>query len=657
MNQILHTIYIKHDTSFKSLTKRALAQILIKIIFLNRNKGIPRNKLKTQLNQFTGVQFHQNDIDSALNRLEVHEKRIYQKSGNFRIKPKYLKEIESAVNESNELHKNVINHWFSESSTFKTQEFGSKIIDDWFKKMLIEFFKEYSYDWINDLRIKKTNGKKKKPNVQKLLRVSFDQTQIQTEDHQWLQDQFMGFLQSERKQDDDLLWIYGSSMFSSALLTARNYADEISMDIFRDSNFILDTNVLMILGLEGYEKSEAFKTLEEAFNSLDIQPGYFHSSKLEYQRAIGPKHDATISALRKFDFNVISDTDCPFIKTALKRMCRTEEDFNRFFRAINQPPEEFYQSMELKHFDHSDLLVAIEEGENDNEVTSAINKVYNSRTNRNKRDKPLRHDAGLIAGAQYLKKERNTWVVTRDFALREYAFETSVRDENPIAIGLDSLIQMLAIENGGSTVSSTDFAPLFGKLVSHSIMPNKDLFTMEDLYFIEKSHIEIDKLPNRKAIEIAKYVNKLRLRGMPDEDIVLEIQRSFQSGVTELSTIVDTLKSDKSRLEKSGRQVDSELKNIKQGLIASEIENREYKLKAEIRSNWYKLIAIPIILSVLIYFVLKLNPEISKHISLLVSVATEIISTLCIAIFSKWKLKVSEIDREKISKEINQKYK
>ena len=73
---------------------------------------------------------------------------------------------------------------------------------------------------------------------------------LNEEDKKWLKEQFVKFIDSDDAEDNLLFWYYGISMFSSRLITARNYADGITIDMFRDSKFILDTNILMILDLE-----------------------------------------------------------------------------------------------------------------------------------------------------------------------------------------------------------------------------------------------------------------------------------------------------------------------------------------------------------------------------------------------------------------------
>ena len=657
MKDILHSVYIKHDTSFKSLSKRALAQIILKIVYLSGQQGIPTNKLQQSLLKHTGVKFQVGDIDESLARLRNPDNKINTKSGRHFIKESYRESIGKAVKESENLHDDVVKHWFGKSQTYKETE-GIDILKNWILKLLVDFFQEYSYDWINDLRSKQ-NGKKKSPNLSVLIDKSFSKTKIVVDDFEWLKKQFVQFIESERKEDTDLLWIYGSSMFSATLLTARNYADDFGLEIFKNSDFILDTNILMILELEGFEHNYAIKMMEETFKKLNVSTKYFYISKLEYNRAIGPKRDATLAAVDKYDMAVIMESDCPFIQTALRRQCRTIEDFELFFDQIIDPPKTFGKDLILECDDYAELKQAVEMGEADDEIKSDIDKIYRRRTNHDKREKPKQHDSGLIAGAEFKKKSKKCWILTRDGTLRELAFDRTVRDENPIAIGLDSLIQMLAINSGGSELSSTEFAPLFGKLVRSSLVPEKSTFQMEDLFFIEKTRIQISELSNEQIVEIAKKVNKLRLQGVSDDDIALEIQRYFQTSVLISEDELLNLKGDKLQLTKEKERVEQESENLESTLKQKEFDEAIKRLKWKVGLSWLKIIAIPILISLSTIIIIKITPlneTIDSNLIVIVTgVLTELIASLVIIRFGKYKLSISDEDKSEVEKKVRAK--
>lgn len=605
MIDVLNSVLIKHDSNFKSLTKIALSQILLKIIYESKSKGINSKSLKANLESYIGISFNMADIESALNHLKL-EKKINPKENRYFISEVYRGVIDKSVNESEDLHKNVIEYWFSQSETYKD---GSKKdnIFKWFNKLIISFFKEYRYDWINDLKNKKTYGKRKSFNIDKILSSCFLNIEIVEDDKEWLKDQFVKFVESSRLEDNELLWGYGSSMFSATLLTALNYADDFSVDIFKDSTFILDTNILMTIGLEGHELNFAFKPIENVFQSLNIHPIYFYITKEEYRRAISRKKQATFNVLDTFGYEVLKETECGIIATAIKRHCKTKEDFETFFEEIENVPNKIFSSVDIKLEDFLELHNAIEVGCFDGDTQDRINAISAYRTGHNKSKNVLEHDAGLIQGALYIKKIRKTWILTKDSVIREYANENTVRNDNPIAIGLDSFIQMMAIKNGNIENSSVNFAPLFAKIVQFSLLPEKNMFKVEDLEFILDTKIEIQKLRNVDIIEVAKEVNKLRINNKPDDDVALEVRRYFQSKKSDYETERVQIETKNFELQEKDKRDSKVRQNLSDELFNTKYNQNRDIAKKVINNNRWKFIGIPIAILIILLLAYVFN--------------------------------------------------
>ncbi len=650
MENILHSVYLKYDTSQKSLTKQALAQIILKIIYQYGGQGIKTQKIRRQLQILLGVKFDTNDIDAALTRLKNVDKKIHVKNGNYFIHATYKDTIASAVEESTMLHEKVIKKWFGKSEIFLSDY---NKIENWFKNLLIDFFKDYSNDWIRDLKPSNNSGKKNRPNVDTIIDKRLIHSKIDQTERKWLKDQFIDFLESNEKDDNDLLWIYGSSMFSATLLTARNFADEFSLEIFKNADFILDTNVLMILELEGFEKNYALKTIEECFSKLQITPKYFRISQEEYLRTIGPKRDSTLAALEKYEFDVIQELDCAFVQTAIIRQCKTITDFNQFFIEVADIPAYFHENILLHCEDYSELDSAIVQGENDEKLKQKINEIYRKRANKDKRDRPKQHDAGLFRGVEFLNKTKKTLILTRDSVLRELACENTIRDNYPLAIGLDSLIQMMAINSGGTEIESSNFAPLFGRLVRASLFPEKETFKPEDLEFILKTRIQISELPKSKVLAIAKAVNSLRMKGVPDEDIVLEIQRAFNITVSGYTNEIDELKSQKQLEKDKLSRTEQEKVNLENELLKDKYKIELQKLKNKVFLNWAKFVGIILFLGALVFAILYLLNKTNELEKIIVSLAISLLGSSLISLVGlKFKLIITKQDKRDLESKV-----
>ncbi len=57
MVDVLNSVLIKHDTNFKSLTKIALSQVILKIIYENTKQGIMIKAIRSKIDEYTGTTF------------------------------------------------------------------------------------------------------------------------------------------------------------------------------------------------------------------------------------------------------------------------------------------------------------------------------------------------------------------------------------------------------------------------------------------------------------------------------------------------------------------------------------------------------------------------------------------------------------------------
>lgn len=192
MIDVINSVFIKHDSSFKSLTKIALSQIILKIIYENKSRGAMIKTIKSKIENYIGVPFNYRDIEFALDHLR-NENKVNKKSNKYFILESYKSELDSCVRESEILHKDVINYWFSKCETYISEN-GENKIYKWFNKLMVNFFKEYRYDWINDLKNRRFTGKRSTLNIEKILTNCFEKVKIEDQDKEWLKKQFSNFL-------------------------------------------------------------------------------------------------------------------------------------------------------------------------------------------------------------------------------------------------------------------------------------------------------------------------------------------------------------------------------------------------------------------------------------------------------------------------------
>jgi hypothetical protein len=533
MKKILLTMYLRVDSSSKSLTKRALAQLILKIIY-SLNSPPTQIEIANELSGILETTISSEKIAVALELL-LNEKKIYESKRRYSIDQYKQKKIEAAYNEFNNRQNRIIDKFFNKVSSQRN------FVLQWFEDVTIEFFREYSSEWISDLCLT-TNGavKGKHQGIQAILDKATDSNNnLDAKDKDWLKKQYFKFIQSNDPDVSSILWDYGTSCFSSSLIIANISVDPISVDEFKGSKCILDTNILIDLDLEGSEFKESFKSMENIFIKLSISPEYFSITRDEFIKSLQYKKETILRIINNYSQEVISEIDDPFIKTALQRGCVTTEDFELFFDQLLYIPKYLSELLEIKQLGSVELDNAIEKGQKDEKLKERINNVYKSKRHRDKGKDRLQHDAGLITGAEFIRNQEKCFIFSRDSSVKEVALEKPLRNEMPIAISLDTLINVLAIDNGGTDIDPTNYAPLFASIIKLALIPEHDVFKVEDLSRMLDVQSQIADLPSDKIIDIAKELHHNQVIGVPEEEISLQLTRSFQSAKLELKSDLD----------------------------------------------------------------------------------------------------------------------
>ncbi|MBK7568636.1 MAG: hypothetical protein IPI31_12520 [Bacteroidetes bacterium] len=522
MKKGLQTIYLRVDSASKSLTKRALSQLLLKIIY---SFSTPPTKelVVNELYSILGTKIKSDKIDTAIELL-LNESKVTEKSGTYILSQAKKEKIEIAIAEFENRQKRIIEKYFNPIST------PHNFISQWFEEVTIEFFNEYSSEWVSDLCLS-TNGavKNKHQGIKVILDlVTGANKNVLEKDKEWLKKQYIKFLQSNDSDVTSILWDYGTSRFSSSLIIANTSADPITIEEFTNSKCILDTNILMYLDLERGRFAESFKSMENIFINLNIAPVYFYITRDEFTRTMDHKRKDIIKVVENFSREVAEATRDPFLQTAIHRGCEKVEDYEEFFNQLMDIPSIFSELLEIKVHDSESIDIAISGGQKNEKLKDRINKVYKKKYHFNKRKNALLHDAGLISGAEFVRKVEKCFILSRDTSINEVALENPVINEMPIAIGLNTLINLLAIDNGGTDIDPTNCAPLFASIIKLALIPERDVFKPEDLSRMLDIETQIGNLPSEEIIDIAKEFHHNTITGVSEEETSLQVNRRFQ---------------------------------------------------------------------------------------------------------------------------------
>lgn len=597
----LLALYLKYDTDFNTISTIALYELIVKILYFS-NKPVSIKELKSKVESIIGGELDPQSYHSIACR--VLRSCAHMSHDKYQLNADKRNEINSTIDESVMLHHRVLDTYFS----------GTDInVEDrmlWFQEIMVLFFDAYNFQWIHNTTTK-TQRSANFQQLDEIAEASFREFNFEDKDKSWLCTQFKKFVYESNPDADKLFAQYGLSSFSARLINAKNFANKINIEQFKDATFILDTNILMILDLESHTLNRSIAKLESILASLNIKLNYLYTTQEEYRGAMGGKRGELKHVFEEYNDALLRQSDCPFIKTAIHRQCRTTEDINRMFDGLESVPSKFSSLIDIDLIDNEDVDRAVQQGREDTKIKDIINTIYKSYKGYDKREPALLHDAGIIAATQYLRKTGKYIILTNDNILKRYSIENPIRDEIGIAIGLDVLISLLVVSGGGTNMDPTDFAPLFKNIVRMSLHPSQDAFRVEDLSFILGVNLEIQKMPNDKVVALAKSVNQQMCAGVPSHDIALYLRREIEAERLQQISQQQNDNREKDILKQEVKDVREELSSVRQ-TNSIEKDSMERTIIWQWRIIYMFLV---ILLCICEYFIIKNEPTMTKILS------------------------------------------
>lgn len=586
MDKTLKTLHLRLDSTSKSLTKNALSQLIIKILFKDdKSKSI--NEIQSELKIIFKTDISLERIEFSLSKL-VELDEISLKSKLYKLSRSNRRILGKRYEETKQRLDRIIKKHFEPYHSEKSQ------IIEWFSDATIEFFKSYSLEWVSDLSYTKSEKlKTKKEDIFKHIeRRTKNNKNIDKQD---VSDLIKKFIESiVNKKDADLdahLWEYGTSAFAANLLQSSIGADMISLSAFSNSKCILDTNVLINISLDASEYHQAFKKLDKIFTKLNLTTGYYKITENEYVNTISHLNSEVIRSVSKFDFSVIKETDNDFIQSAIIRQCHLPEHFQSFCTQISFPPKFIDERQELIVFnDDLKLDAEIEKAQNDEIRKGKLNQIYKKVTGKDKKIAALNHDIGLIAGTEYLRRNEKAFIISQEVSINKYSHSKPHIENLPLSIKLETLINMLAIDNGGTDVNPNDFSNLFADMIRFNLQPKAETFEIADLSRLLDMEIQIEQLPTEEVINLANKVHTDISNGLNDDEISLNLNREFQDIKLKF---VDDYTTAKEELGYEKREKE------KHKLYASKTE---IALRKRIKSEEYKRYDREVLISRIIWF-------------------------------------------------------
>lgn len=537
MDEILKSIYLKLNSNTRTLTKSAISQILVKIIY-SENRSMRKLEIVDAYKKLTNRKnIDQDMLGEVLDSLCANSE-IQKHGPEYSLSSNKRRKIAQACQESQQCIEYILDHYFSGLNTDKD------ILHSWLIDVTIRFFSLYADEWISDL-VKPQNALTHSENSirETIKKRTINYSGIDKSDVERLPILFYNCITTREAHVESFLWEYGTSSFSAKLISNIAGVDNLTLESFKNSKCILDTNVLMFIALESSHFHKAFESLEKVFESLGVTVGALYITKKEYQDTIYSQAKATKRNLEKLGYELTALPNDDFTQSAISLGCRKEEDFDDFFDHIKDIPSYIFDHVSIIDFDYSsELKEHIETSQADKNKLEKLNAIYKDATGHEKRTNALRHDVGLLAGAEYLRKDEKFFILSEEVSINNYSKNKGIINNLPLAIRVETLINVLALNHGGTDFEASDYVSLFASIIRNGLQPKSETFKQEELYRMYLMNEEIAELPAERTKEIVFDIHHKMLKGVSEDELKRDLANQITKGKLCVSDELEEIK-------------------------------------------------------------------------------------------------------------------
>lgn len=608
MIDTLNSIYLRLDVNMQYLASKAIAQIIVKIVYSNSDGSMTVGEIKKELAKLNeGNRFDDAEIDAIITDLE--DKELRQRNGRYYLSTSRRDKIRKSLEESEERQNAILNKYFSGLNS------GRDVLKKWLSVITQTFFETYSNEWISDLNAHTNHILQSADSIRlQVTRRTESIKDIDKDDKKELPGRFFNFVNSRDTDVDDFLWGYGTSSFASKLIRNKYGVDKLTMETFKDSVCILDTNVLLFIALKS-KYTESFKALEKVFMDLNVQPKFLYITQKEFENKVQSQREMTLSNFDKFGYETISKLEDDFTMSAKRLYCKLREDFERFFDVTLTLPSSFNLRLPITLMDCDTKMVeVIEKAQNDETLKDELNAMYKSVVGRDKSPSACRHDIGLLEGVRYLRDmddetQNKVFIISDEISVNQYSKSKGTKHNLPLSLRVDTLINMLAVNNGGGTFDASDYKPLFANIIRLGLTPRKDTFNQEELYQLSQMNDRISNLPPELVCDIAWQMHKKRLSGESDSDLRRELNVLVTRGEIQVKDEISDMKGQLNVQGREKQRLNDELQ-IARNAVRKQVEVEYDKgTRRQVTWWWIGIVAFVIVLAVVSLYVIYHNQQ------------------------------------------------
>ena len=556
--------HLRFSAVAEPLRTRAHAQLLAKVLYLSEaGSYLTMSKMRDGIADLTGgARPSRAETQAALDYLQGAA-LIRDKGGSrFGLRPYQHRRLTTQVAERRSVAEGCLDRHFP-------GEIDRETLATWFSRTSISFFARFADRWVASVTGR--TGLDSETFTSVMESAADRAAALGIESHRAkLADGFVRFLRSSEDEDHQHLLSLALAAFAARLVAAGAGPDPISSTELRDATWVLDTNVLLTIALEGVGHGDPLDALGQAMSMIEAELVYLHATLVEYRQVVDGWASDTLAVLDHYGIGQIKKSSDPFIKIALARHCYNRDDFVRFFNELREPPQSVEGRIPIRLVDDPDIAQAATKGEENEEAVLAIRTYWGERRRRPKSRAAAQHDSAVSEVVRYYRSsDKKCFALTTDRTMGGLAARWQGPLGTPSWILLDALVQVLAADRAGMAEGQVDLSALLSKLVANEVGSVADEFELRDLLWLSEIVEQVEAFPDEDLSELARIIHRARIAGAShdDSELRLALERTIQQARGELITGHDTARREEARASADARNERKGREKVRTALV------------------------------------------------------------------------------------------
>lgn len=511
-----------------------------------------------------------NELRSSLERL-CQEHRIQKMEDKFVLTSERAKVLETELAETNRRFDRIIDKVYRPIIDNRNR----KILSRFFLEFISVIFAQFGEQWIKALCSQaEPKDFLKESDIENIFSRLAEKHGLPKAERRSIRKMSVKFFEESDPDYGYLKFNLGQSFYITKILGVDIPIDLFSKEIFSNSIFYLDTNIIFASLLPVSKHNITFKELLKICKQINIELNVSSVTKSEVERVISYFENEVSNLFDEIPEKIAPKVRGTFFEAYVEekkknpKFCVTD-----LFNPFHDLKETLRSTFSIEIIDNINFDKLLGKAEIDTKLQSIFNSKSLEVRKRGKRKDSLLHDTFhyLLIEDIRQKEGKKALFITLDTSLPHVAATLQQDGNKPFCFTLDVLMQcfspFIITEE-----DVYDFSDVFSRLIANQLFPTSKLFDVRDFVFFNDIGLKIKELSEEDVEEALTHIKNHVLKGRvythaDFEKVSYEIKKLFSGRADkdeairkQLERISEMEKKHKLELEKK----DEEIKRMKE---------------------------------------------------------------------------------------------